>query len=380
MRILIIDSVCGIGSTGRLYKKAADRFTKEGHVVKIAYGRESYVPDNCRKYAVRIGNWLDVRWHALMTRLFDFHAFGPVSVRATRKFLSWAEDYDPDFLWLNSIHGYYINAELLFGWIKSRPKMRVEWTQHDCWAFTGHCSHFLLANCERWRVGCENCPEKREYPMCVGFSGAKRNWLKKKAAFTGVANMTLVSPSRWLANLVKQSFLNEYNVKVIPNTIDGTVFKPVKSSVRDKLGIGRRVMVLGVASEWDRRKGYDDFLALRQLLNDQYVIVMVGLQKSQIRELPRGVIGISRTNNANELAELYTATDWFFNPTHEDTYPTVNLEAKSCGCRIATYDTGGAKETIEAYEKGYVLSGDCKSPEGFLKLLCKEHALVGERS
>lgn len=369
MRILIIDSVCGLGSTGRLCKKAADKFTEEGHTVKIAYGRVSYVPEECRKYAVRIGHWWDVRWHAIMTRLFDYHALGPVSRRATRKFLEWADGYDPDFLWLNSIHGYHINAEILFRWIRSRPKMKVEWTQHDCWAFTGHCSHFLLTGCSQWEVGCSKCPEKGEYPKCVWISGARRNWEWKKATFCGLSNMSLVSPSKWLADLVKKSFLKEYEIRFSPNTIDSAVFMPTPSDIREKLGIGGRTMIVGVASDWDRRKGYDDFLALRRILGQEYVIVMVGLQKSQLRKLPNGIIGIMRTNSVRELTELYTAADWFFNPTHEDTYPTVNLEARACGCRIATYDTGGAAETVKGYAKSIVLKNADKSPEGFARIL-----------
>ena len=369
MRILIIDSVCGLGSTGRLCKKAADKYSQNGHMVRIAYGRESFVPEDCKKYAVRIGHWWDVRWHALMTRLFDFHAFGPVSRMATSKFLKWADEYNPDFLWLNSIHGYHINAEMLFRWIKTRPQMKVEWTQHDCWAFTGHCSHFLLTGCERWKSGCFDCPEKREYPKCLGISGARRNWEWKKDAFCGIRDMTLVSPSKWVAGLIKQSFLKDYNVRIQPNTIDQNVFHPTPSNIRNTLGVKNKMLILGVASDWDRRKGFDDFLLLRTLLDNRFEIVMIGLTQRQINSLPSGVLGITRTNDAIELAKYYSAADWFFNPTHEDTFPTVNLEARACCCKIATYDTGGSAETIEGYEKGFVLKGKDKRPEGFARLV-----------
>ena len=140
------------------------------------------------------------------------------------------------------------------------------------------------------------------------------------------------------------------------------------------MGLEGNTIILGVASVWDRRKGLADFLALHDLLkNDKvgqtYFIILVGLTEHQISSLPPGMIGIARTNSAAELAEIYSAADWFFNPTHEDNYPTVNLEARACGCKIATYDTGGAAETIEGYDKAWVLKGEAKSPEGFARLL-----------
>lgn len=344
MKVLLINSVCGIGSTGKIVGALAEDFEKQGHEVVIAYGRDGKVPERYMPFAHRIGSDTGVKISALRTRLLDDHGFA--NVQATRKFLKWAESYDPDLLWLHNIHGYYIHAGLLFDWIKSRPHMQVKWTLHDCWAFTGHCAYFTMAGCEKWKTGCGSCPEKGSYPASAVLDNSRSNYLKKKVSFTGVADMTLVTPSVWLSELVKQSFLGQYPVEVCRNTIDTDNFRPTPGDFRKRMGLEGKKLILGVAGVWDRRKGMDDFLKLREILDDGCSIVLIGLTQQQIESLPRGILGISRTNNARELAEIYTAADVLFNPTYEDNYPTVNLEAESCGTRVITYDTGGCAETI----------------------------------
>lgn len=368
-KLLIVNSVCGTGSTGRICAGIAGKYEADGWDVRIAYGREPFVPENCRKWAIRIGGPLSVRLHGLLTRLLDWHGDRLCSRLATKRFLRWAEAWRPDAVWLHNLHGYYVNYELLFSWLKRHPEIKVRWTLHDCWAFTGHCSYFLLADCHRWEAGCSRCPENGEYPATMFLSAARANWERKKLAFSGVGNLTIIAPSKWLAALTRRSFLKEYPVEVAHNTIDTTLFKPTPSDWRSRNGLEGKVVVLGVASVWDRRKGLRDFLSLREMLDDRYAIVLVGLTEKQVAALPEGIVGIARTNSARELAEIYTAADWLFNPTHEDNYPTVNLEARACGCRIATYDTGGAAETVEGYGRAWVLKGTDKSPEGFARLL-----------
>lgn len=346
MKILIVNSVCGIGSTGRICTDLAKNFEADGHDVKIAYGRTSTVPEQFKKYAVRTGNDFDVKVHGLESRLFDNH--GLASKQATKQFLQWADEYDPDLVWLHNLHGYYINYELLFQWIKSRPEMEVKWTLHDCWAFTGHCSYFTIVKCEQWKNHCSYCPQTRRYPACYGKGAASQNFDRKREAFTGVKNMTLITPSQWLADLVKQSFLKEYPVEVHYNTIDTNVFKPTPSDFRERYGLVGKKIVLGVASIWDERKGLPDFYKLATMLDDRFAIVLVGLSEKQIKELPKNILGIRRTNSPQELAAIYTAADVFFNPTYEDNYPTVNLEAEACGTRVVTYDTGGCRETLRS--------------------------------
>ena len=369
MKILLVNSVCGVRSTGRICAKIAEEHEARGWEVRIGYGRLAYVPESCRKWAVRIGDTLSVRMHVVLTRLFDWHADRICSWWSTRRFLKWAETWKPDVLWLHNLHGYYINYELLFKWIKKHPEMDVKWTLHDCWAYTGHCAYFTYSGCEKWEKGCLHCLCKRDYPRSALLSSAKSNWMRKRTAFCGVKKMTLITPSKWLADLTRQSFLKEYPVQVVPNTIDTATFKPTPSEFRVRRGLAGKTIVLGVASAWDKRKGLDDFLRLRTLLSAHYVLVLVGLTMKQIASLPKGVMGIACTNSKKELAELYSAADWFFNPTREDNYPTVNLEAVACGCRVVTYDTGGSAETVEGVSSAIVLCGTDKSPEGFVRAI-----------
>ena len=345
MKVLIINSVCGIGSTGRICTSIAREFQKNGHTVKIAYGRDPFVPEEFRDLAVQIGRPLDVRLHGLRTRLLDEHGFG--SSQATRRFLKWAEEYDPDMVWLHNIHGYYINVEMLFAWIKSRPQMQVKWTLHDCWAFTGHCSYFQFVRCSKWQQQCHHCSQKRKYPSSQLCDNSRRNYERKRRAFTGVSNMTIITPSHWLADLVGQSFLKEYPVEVVYNTIDTSIFRPTPGDFRVRHGLEGKKIVLGVASTWSPRKGLDDFVKLAGMLDDRYAIVLVGVSRAQMAQLPKGIIALERTNSTKELAEIYTAADVFVNPTYEDNYPTVNLEAQACGTQVITYNTGGCAETIQ---------------------------------
>ena len=369
MKILLINAVCGTGSTGRICADLAEAFEREGHTVKIAYGRSGYVPENSRKYAVRIGNAFDVRLHGLQTRILDAHGLG--SKPATRRFLKWAEEYGPDLIWLHNIHGYYMNYELLFAWIKRRPQIKVKWTLHDCWAFTGHCTNFIAIGCEQWREGCLRCPQKGGYPKSLLLSSSGRNFEKKRRAFCHVPGMTLAVPSQWLAGLVKQSFLREYPVEVHPNVVDTNIFQPTPSDFRQRYGLGNKKVILGVANVWDERKGFLDFIRLSELLDPSYTIVLVGPGNRQMKQLRANMIGIQRTNSPRKLAEIYSASDVFFNPTYEESSSMVNLEAQACGIPVVTYNSGGAAETLHSSESAAVATGDLDQSVRILKEICE---------
>ena len=176
----MINSVCGIRSTGRICTDIASELEAQGHQVKIAYGREN-VPEQFQRYAVRIGNDLDMRLHGVKARLLDASGFGSKS--ATKRFIKWVKDYDPDVIHLHNIHGYYINIEILFNYLKNSGKP-VVWTLHDCWAFTGHCAYFDFAGCEKWKTGCYGCPLKKSYPSSILIDRSKKNYIQKKRLFT----------------------------------------------------------------------------------------------------------------------------------------------------------------------------------------------------
>ena len=342
MKVLLINSVCGIRSTGRICTDIADLLIQRGHDCRIAYGREN-VPEKYRKIAIPIGSKPGTLFHGAMSRIFDSSGFG--SRRATKKLISEIKAYDPDIVHLHNVHGYYINVELLFDYLKRAGKP-VVWTMHDCWLFTGHCAHFDFCGCEKWKDGCFACPQKKEYPASIVFDGSRRNYGRKKSAFTGCKNMVLVSPSKWLADLAGQSFLGGYPVKVIPNGIDTSVFKPTPSGFRRDRGLEDKYIVLGVSSAWESKKGLGDLIRLSEMLGEDHAVVVVGLTPEQKDSLPEGVIGITRTDSTAELAEIYSAADVFVNPTYEDNYPTVNLEASACGTPVLTYATGGSVENV----------------------------------
>lgn len=341
MKVLMINSVCGVGSTGRICTDIADMLLLQGHECKIAYGRGE-VPEKYRDISVRIGSTFKVYCNVLKSRLFDNEGFNAVG--ATKKLVRWIKEYDPDVIHLHNIHGYYLNVKILFDYLKTSGK-KVIWTLHDCWAFTGHCTHFQVPHCDKWRTECEKCIRVKDYPKAL-ISHAKRNYKRKKQTFCGVPNLTIVTPSKWLSGLVEQSFLSEYQTVVINNGIDLSVFKPTESDFRERFGLTDKKIILGVASVWEKRKGFNDFLELAKLIDDSYRIVLVGVNDKQLKMLPSSVIGIKRTNNVKELAEIYTAADVLFNPTYEDNYPTVNLEAQACGTPVITYPTGGSVESV----------------------------------
>lgn len=356
MKILEINSVCGIKSTGRITIEIAKRYLSEGNTVVVAYGREN-VPEKYKHMSYRIGNEFQVKLNAIQTRVFDNDGF--TAYISTKKFLKWADEYNPDLLWLHNLHGYYINVKLLFDWIKSRPNMMVNWTLHDCWAFTGHCSYYTYEKCDKWKTKCYKCRQKKKYPASYIFDASKRNYELKKECFSGVKNMKLITPSEWLASEVRESFLKAYPVEVIHNTIDYNCFRPVESDVKKNLGIAGKKVILGVAAQWQVIKGFYDFIKLANIIKDDYVIVLVGVTAKQKETLPSNIIGIERTSNVEELARIYSAADVFVNPTYEDNYPTTNLEAQACGTPCVTYRTGGSVESVP--EENVIEVGDLSS-------------------
>ena len=341
-RILFINSVCN-GSTGTICKNLYKAAEEAGHECCIAYGRGE-APKGFN--TIKIGNKLDFYLHVLKARLFDASGFG--SKRATKEFIKNIDEFKPDIIHLHNIHGYYVNIEILFNYLKQHPEIKKVWTLHDCWAFTGHCPHFEYEQCEQWKTECKKCVKKREYPRTL-IDRCKKNYRIKKCIFTSVDNLILVSPSRWLESLVKKSYLQHYSIRVINNGIDTKIFKYTKSDIKEKYGIKNKKLILGVASIWDKKKGLDTFIELSKKIDADYQIVLIGLNKKQIKKLPNNIIGINRTENIQELVKWYSAANIFFNPTFEDNYPTVNLEAIACGTPVVTFDTGGSSEIAEFF-------------------------------
>lgn len=342
MKIISINAWT-IGSTGRIMlecAKAARNTGDEVHVFSKAWIGQDY--EGILNHHV-IGNYFCNRVHVRLARYSGLH--GCFSLLSTLKMLREIDRIQPDLIHLHNLHGWFLNLPLLFLYIKKKHT-RVIWTLHDCWSFTGHCPHFETEKCSKWKTGCYACPRYREYPA----SNVDRShflWKMKKWCFTGIHNMVIVTPSEWLANLVKQSYLQAYPVKVIPNGIDHSIFIPRQSDFKQKHGIEGRFMVLGVAFDWGYKKGLDVFADLAMKMDERFAIVIVGVDAEIEAQLDGRIIAIRRTNCMEELAEIYSAADVFLNPTREDTFPTVNIEALACGTPVITFPTGGSSEIID---------------------------------
>ena len=338
-------------AAGNIMMNIHNQMLKNGIDSYVAWGRGRKAENDHEYY---MNDDLGVKIHGVYTRVMDKHGFR--SIQATKKLLKWIDSINPDIIHLHCIHGYYINIELLFNYIREK-NIKVVWTQHDCWAFTGHCAYFDAVGCDKWKTGCHDCQQLSTYPASKVIDNSRWNWKKNKTLVSGL-DITIVTPCKWLADLMKNSFLGENPIEVIYNGIDTDVFKYVESDFKKKYEIEDKKIILGVAGEWTERKGLKDFVKLNELIDKtQYVIVVVGVTKEQIKELPDDIIAISRTDNVNQLVEIYSSADVYFNPTYEDNFPTTNLEAQACGIPVITYETGGSPESVNpnyVVEKGNI--------------------------
>lgn len=338
MKILLINSVCGVGSTGKICVQIAKLAKQQGYECVIAYGRgEAKDYDDVFKIESSFGNKL----HFLKSRLFDKHGLG--GTIATKKFIKFIKEYNPDVIHLHNIHGYYLNYKILFKFLKEF-KGKIFWTLHDLWAFTGHCAY--PNTCEKWKNGCNRCERLKYYPSSV-IDNSRKNYKQKKELFTSLKRAVIITPSKWLEKLVKESYLAKYETKVINNGIDLNIFQPTESDFRKKHGIVDKKIILGVSNIWEKRKGLDDFIELSKRVDKDTQIVLVGLSEEQMKDLPDNVLGIKRTNGQKELAEIYSTADLFVNLTYDDISSMVNYEALACGTPVLTYKTGGAYEMVD---------------------------------
>ncbi|MBQ3785741.1 MAG: glycosyltransferase [Lachnospiraceae bacterium] len=340
-RVFFINVTCGYGSTGRIVTGIYETLEEMDCVCMAAYGRGN-APRGYNTY--RIGDDTGVYIHGIASRITDRQGF--YSTHATRELIRRIEKFDPDVIHLHNIHGYYLNVKVLFEYLKKCGR-KIIWTLHDCWSFTGHCTHFEYIGCMKWQNGCGNCEQLREYPGSWIADSSAKNLRQKRELFSNVPDMVLVTPSKWLKSKVQSSFMSQYPVTVIPTGIDLDVFTPSPSDLRSRYGIGDdKYLILGVANPWRDRKGLDEFKRLSRILPDKYRIVMVGLKPRQAAALPPEIISLPRTDSVKEMARWYSAADVYVNLTLEDTFPTTNIEALACGTPVVTYKSGGSPESI----------------------------------
>lgn len=365
MRVLQVNCVYPEGSTGKIAKGLHDACVDRGMecVSAFRHGKKDSLPED----SLEISSRWDSRVHGVLARFTMFK--GCFSYFKTHSFVRKLKVYKPDVIHLHNLHGSYVNVGLLMNYIKAND-IPVVFTLHDCWAFTAICSHFTIAGCDKWETGCGNCPQRRKYSSSPIDLTAKM-WGIKKKWFTEVERLVVVTPSEWLADLAKRSFLGEYSVMTINNGIDLAVFAPAPSDFRSRYALDGKKIVLGVAFGWSYEKGLDVFVDLARRLPDDYGIVLVGADEAMERSLPTRIVSIRRTNEQKELAEIYTAADVFVNPTREDVLPTVNIEALACGTPVVTFNAGGSPECIDATCGASVAVDDIDALEREIIRICE---------
>ncbi len=387
-KLLQINPVLRVStSTGRIMQEIGELAMRNGWESYIAYSRGRDGIKSCTSKLVPVGNKWSVAWHGVKTRLLDAH--GLASSKATRQFIKRIEQIKPDVIHIHNIHGYFLNYRILFDYL-SKCDIPVVWTVHDCWLYTGHCYYYSYIQCNRWQTGCHDCPQRREFPASLWHDRSEKNYEDKRKAFTSMPKdrLIIVPVSEWIKSEMQQSFFRGYDFRVIHNGINTEVFRVYDSQeTRKKYGLGNKHVLLGVASIWSKEKGLDDFIQMAKLLHEDEVIVLVGIKPEEKKKLPAGIVGIARTENIRQLAALYATADAFINPTWQDNYPTVNMEAIACGTPVVTYRTGGSVEAVTE-ETGFVVEqGDVRGlleaarrveqqGKAYYQNQCREYALA----
>ncbi len=344
LKVLYVNSFCGKLSTGRIVSNLSNTVIKSGGAAHICFGRDED-PSDTSCISENVNSRLSLYSHAFLSRITDSQ--GKWSVAATKKIIRAIETFKPNIIHLHNLHGYYLNYGMLTEYLK-KTNIPIVFTMHDCWLMTGHCCHFMYENCDKYLKSCGSCPAKNSYPSSMILDRSEKNLMLKKKAFSDLPKTVIVSPSQWLADIASQTYLSQYPIKVINNGIRSDIFYPHDHKhLTSKYGLTDKKIVLAVSNVWTKQKGINDILALSHILPDEYKLVVIGTVPSKKAKITDSILFIEHTDNADEMAQWYSAAHIFVNPTYEDTFPTVNLEALACGTPIISYNTGGSCECIE---------------------------------
>lgn len=370
MKVVQINVTCGTGSTGKICADIS-RLLADIDI-------ENYIIYSGKKGDFPLGfsccGAKEVKYQALCSHLFGLYGFN--SKQITTRILKKLDEIAPDIVHLHNLHGHNCNLGMLLDYLREHH-IKTFWTFHDCWSFTAYCTHFAMDKCNKWIDGCHDCHRYREYSFF--FDRSRELYNKKKTASEGL-DLTIITPSQWLSDLVKQSFFKDYPVKVINNGIDLGIFKPTPSDFRKMRGIPTdKYIVLGVAFGWEKRKGLDVFIELSKRLDkEKFQLVLVGTDKKIDKQLPSNIISIHRTQNQRELAEIYTAADIFANPTREEVFGLVNVEALACGTPGVTFDAGGSPECYDDTCGSVVPCDNIDAMEKEIVRICKQNPYSAE--
>ena len=365
--IFQINTTANVSSVGKDAEGISRAAIERGYESWIAYG------DLSKKSSARLirlgGKWPKIM-HALKSRLLD--AEGLSSKSSTKKLVEQMKVIKPDVVILHNIHGYYLNYPILFQYLME-SNIPVIWSLHDCWAFTGHCTYFTLAECDKWKTECNHCPQRNTYPKSWFIDRSKVNYQRKKEIFCSLQNMVVVGVSDWLCGLVKDSFLGKYPVRRIYNGVRTETFT-YRDGKKDKWP--GKIVLLGCALRWSnsKGKGFYDYLKLASILSDEFLIVLVGhFDKPQmLASLPNNIVNIDRTEDQVELAEYYSRANVSLNLSYQETLGLTTIEAMACGTPGVVYNATASPE-LETSETGIVVpAGDVDAVyEAVKKILSK---------
>lgn len=340
------------GSNGSIARDIGTMALARGWKSYIAYGR-SQIP--CDSELIRVGSDFDVKMHGLLTRLFDRHGLG--SVFTTRRFIKKVEKIKPDIVHLHNIHGYFINYKILFEYL-IKNDIPIVWTFHDCWPFTGHCGHFELYGCNRWKSMCHKCPAIHDYPSSLFIDKSQQSYQLKKSLFTSSSRLIVTTVSKWLEGLVKESFFAKYPIRVIYDGINTDSFQSIGSDLRSQYGLEGKCVLVSAAANWSVSKGWDDYIKLSKLLPDSCVIMLVGVTDEQRKILPKNIIGVPRQEGKEKLAIYYSMADILLNLSHQETFGMTTAEALACGTPGISYNKTACPELLSPDTGVVVEAGD----------------------
>lgn len=363
-KLLLINTTLNSGSTGRITEQISALAETQGWDCYLAHGGR-YINKSKFK-TIQIRGKLDNVVHAVLGEFLGLHGFG--SYLATKRFVKTIKKVKPDVIHLHNIHGYYLNIKVLFDYL-AEADIPVVWTLHDCWSFTGHCTHFEKEGCYKWKTDCGNCPLLMAQYKSRLFDRSKKNLNIKKSLYAKQKNLIITPVSQWLGNLLSKSILKQHRIQVINNGIDLKVFNPTLSNLKKRLNIpeGNKRILGVVASGFGEEKGRTEFLEYSK--NPEWQIVIVGLSDEDKRDIPDNIICINRTNSQEELAEFYSAADVFVNPTYNESLGLTNIEANACGTPVVTYKAGGSPETIDTTTGIVVARGDIEGMKNAIQLV-----------
>lgn len=362
MKILFINQSIGIGSTGKIITDIANNLEGDnefkalhGYFANSEKGLPLF-PGECIQTVSKNQYY---RYNAT-AKLFGNTGFH--GKRETKKALAKLGDWIPDVVHIHNLHGYFMHIPTLYEYLAKINKPIV-YTLHDTWPLTGHCVYFNQSGCEKWKTHCDSpCPERKGYPYAYLSCPVKKNFDRKKALYAKVKdNLMFVTPSEWLANIVKEASITDSPVSIIHNGIKLDTFHETNRNFRHDNNLDDKIIILGVAMPWSPRKGFNEFVKLANDLPDNYHIVMVGVEGEIVDKLPSKITCVSHTDSPKTLADIYSSADLFLLPTYADNYPTVSLEAQACGTPVLAYDAGGTKETLLPKYSSYVAKGDYDS-------------------